>query len=262
MVSSKAQSSATTILVLYASKRSSTAEIAETIAATLRREDLGVCLERTEDVQSLEPYDAAADPAAAALLGLPSHFYACDPPDFALRLPHRSVRSAPYSSSRWGRKVMFKLLMGLGIVAFSALALGCGGSENAATSVRATVETPPTKAQFIRGAEEVCAKMVKKQEAALASWSKDFAGNPKEVQEHFKEAYGEVVVPFMRELANDLEGLGAPKDGEAAVTAMTRGLRKASQALENKGPDGISHYTLYAFKRAAFAYGLKTCPAL
>ena len=47
-----------TVLVAYASKRGSTAEIAETIAATLRREGLGVCLERAEDVQSLDPYDA------------------------------------------------------------------------------------------------------------------------------------------------------------------------------------------------------------
>lgn len=46
------------ILVAYASKRGSTREIAETVAATLRREGLGVCLERTEDVQDLEPYDA------------------------------------------------------------------------------------------------------------------------------------------------------------------------------------------------------------
>lgn len=47
-----------TVLVAYASKRGSTAEIAETIAATLRREGLGVCLEKVEDVQSLDPYDA------------------------------------------------------------------------------------------------------------------------------------------------------------------------------------------------------------
>ena len=47
-----------TVLVAYASKRGSTAEIAETIAATLRREGLGVCLERCENVRSLEPYDA------------------------------------------------------------------------------------------------------------------------------------------------------------------------------------------------------------
>ena len=47
-----------TVLVAYASKRGSTAEIAETIAATLRREGLGVCLERCEDIETLDPYDA------------------------------------------------------------------------------------------------------------------------------------------------------------------------------------------------------------
>jgi menaquinone-dependent protoporphyrinogen oxidase len=47
-----------TVLITYASKRGSTAEIAETVAATLRREGLGVCLERVEDVENLEPYEA------------------------------------------------------------------------------------------------------------------------------------------------------------------------------------------------------------
>lgn len=46
------------VLVAYASKRGSTAEIAETVAATLRREGLGVCLEPAGDVQSLERFDA------------------------------------------------------------------------------------------------------------------------------------------------------------------------------------------------------------
>lgn len=47
-----------TVLVAYASKRGSTAEIAETVAATLRREGLRVCLERCEDVRGLDGYDA------------------------------------------------------------------------------------------------------------------------------------------------------------------------------------------------------------
>jgi menaquinone-dependent protoporphyrinogen oxidase len=46
------------VLVAYASKRGSTAEIAETVAATLRREGLSVCLEPADEVRSLEPYDA------------------------------------------------------------------------------------------------------------------------------------------------------------------------------------------------------------
>ena len=47
-----------TVLVAYASKRGSTAEIAETVAATLRREGLGVCLEPAGGVGSLERFDA------------------------------------------------------------------------------------------------------------------------------------------------------------------------------------------------------------
>lgn len=47
------------VLVAYASKRGSTTEIAETVAATLRREGLEVCLEPAGDVQSLEQFDAA-----------------------------------------------------------------------------------------------------------------------------------------------------------------------------------------------------------
>ncbi len=47
-----------TVLVAYASKRGSTAEIAETVAATLRREGLGVCLRRCEDVRDLDDFDA------------------------------------------------------------------------------------------------------------------------------------------------------------------------------------------------------------
>ncbi len=47
-----------TVLVAYSSKRGSTAEIAETVAATLRRAGLDVCLKPAEEVTSLEPFDA------------------------------------------------------------------------------------------------------------------------------------------------------------------------------------------------------------
>lgn len=47
-----------TVLVAYSSKRGSTAEIAETVAATLRRTGLDVDLESAEEVKSLEPFDA------------------------------------------------------------------------------------------------------------------------------------------------------------------------------------------------------------
>jgi len=46
------------VLVAYASKRGSTKEIAETVAATLRRADLTVKCQPAGEVKSLDPYDA------------------------------------------------------------------------------------------------------------------------------------------------------------------------------------------------------------
>lgn len=46
------------VLVAYASKRGSTAEIAEAISRTLRREDLSVECKPVEEVESVEPYNA------------------------------------------------------------------------------------------------------------------------------------------------------------------------------------------------------------
>lgn len=46
------------VLVAYASKRGSTAEIAETVAAELRRSGLAVGCEPAEEVKSLDSYDA------------------------------------------------------------------------------------------------------------------------------------------------------------------------------------------------------------
>jgi menaquinone-dependent protoporphyrinogen oxidase len=47
-----------TVLVAYASKRGSTTEIAETVAATLRRGGFEVSLKSVEDVGELDSYDA------------------------------------------------------------------------------------------------------------------------------------------------------------------------------------------------------------
>lgn len=47
-----------TVLVAYASKRGSTAEIAETVAATLRRAGLEVDLQSVEEVKDLDRYGA------------------------------------------------------------------------------------------------------------------------------------------------------------------------------------------------------------
>ncbi len=79
-----------TVLVAYSSKRGSTAEIAETVAATLRREGLGVCLESAERVESLEPYEAVVLGSAVYMkrwTGDAKHF---------LRKHRRALRQMPF----------------------------------------------------------------------------------------------------------------------------------------------------------------------
>jgi len=156
---------------------------------------------------------------------------------------------------------MYRLMTMMGIVAIACGVLGCGGSGTETESGGDQSAATITKAQFIHGAERICANLAKEQEAALVSLTKKYP-DPKAAQEHFREDYGAIVAPFMRQLADELEGLGKPKGGEVAVAAMTNGLRKASRALETTNPETVKQYRLYTFKRAAFAYGLKTCPAL
>ena len=78
------------VLVAYASKRGSTAEIAETVAAELRRGGLAVSCERVEDVKDLEPYDAVVLGSAVYMKrwrGDARHF---------LRKQRRALESVPF----------------------------------------------------------------------------------------------------------------------------------------------------------------------
>jgi hypothetical protein len=157
---------------------------------------------------------------------------------------------------------MYKLIIALSIAVVACCLSSCGGSAADTGSDRDQAAVSITKPQFIQKAGTICAHMAADQEDALTAWSKSFSGGPKEEQQRFKHEYGQVVVPFMRRLAKELEGLGAPEGDQAAVTAMVDGLHKTIRALEQRDPAEVKQYLLYTFKRAAFAYGLKTCPAL
>jgi menaquinone-dependent protoporphyrinogen oxidase len=79
-----------TVLVAYASKRGSTAEIAETVAATLRREGLKVCLEPCDDVRSLDGYGAVVLGSAVYMKR-----WRGDAPDF-LKKHRKALRQRPF----------------------------------------------------------------------------------------------------------------------------------------------------------------------
>lgn len=139
-----------TVLVAFASKRGSTREIAETVAATLRREGLGVCLERVEDVQSLDGYDAVVVGSAVYIKrwrGDARHF---------LKKHRKALRQMPFwvfssgpvgdpanDNPEWTEppKIVEKVeeLGGRGHVVFG----GCLPSEPTGFMVKAMVEGTP-----------------------------------------------------------------------------------------------------------------------
>jgi menaquinone-dependent protoporphyrinogen oxidase len=78
------------VLVAYASKRGSTAEIAETIAATMQRGGVEVTLAPAEEVESLDRYDAVVLGSAVYMKrwrGDARHF---------LRKHRRALRQLPF----------------------------------------------------------------------------------------------------------------------------------------------------------------------
>jgi menaquinone-dependent protoporphyrinogen oxidase len=139
-----------TTLVAYASKRGSTKEIAETLAATLRRRGLEVSLCAVDEVDSLDPYGAVVLGSAVYMKrwrGDARHF---------LKKHRKALRQRPFwvfssgpvgdpanDNPEWAEppKIVEKVeeLGGRGHVVFG----GCLASEPTGFMVKAMVEGTP-----------------------------------------------------------------------------------------------------------------------
>lgn len=143
---------------------------------------------------------------------------------------------------------MYKLIMTLGVVAAVGFALGCGGGEDEATSASLT------KAQFMKQANEICAKSKKEREAEIAAWEKARGtagqGEP--------DIAKEVLASSLRREAEELEALKPP----AGASQLIGRLARASEILAKKGGEAISSSGVEQFEAEAAAYGLKSCSPL
>ena len=148
---------------------------------------------------------------------------------------------------------MYRLLTAsIGIVAVALLALGCGSSSDAGETVEAL-----TKAQFIKQADQGCAEVAKKREAAAAAWREK---HPDDLApSDLREALQEVVAPAVREQVEVLEAIDAPATDTAVVARMVDNLNKAGADFEKKGSEGPE---ASQFQAEARKYGLKICPRL
>jgi len=148
---------------------------------------------------------------------------------------------------------MYRLIMAIGMVAATCLVFGCGSAAEESSS------TPLTKAQFIKQADQICAKSAKEREAAAASFIKALPGGAADAEAHLDEGVKQVVAPSMKEEATKLAALAAPENDVAEVSRMIENLSKASEVLAEDGSKGLSGSSLPAFEGEASAYGLKIC---
>jgi len=133
-----------------------------------------------------------------------------------------------------------------------ALAMGCGGEDDASAGV--------TKAEFTKEAEAVCAERKK-------DWDKAIAGYTKEASEtEFSDAkerartevfLDEELLPILQTELKSLEGLDVPAEDEEQVESMLKSRTQGIEKLEDKGAAALFYEEPFStFEKEAKKYGL------
>lgn len=141
---------------------------------------------------------------------------------------------------------MYKAIITIGIVATLMAGCGSSGDETIAASV--------SKAQFIKQADQVCAELLTKREAAALAWKKEHPGRVGE--EELDEAFREVIVPSVRKQAEALESLTPPAADSAEIARMLDHLTEVNRHLEKEGAKGAHQPVTAKFLAETKKYGL------
>jgi hypothetical protein len=184
---------------------------------------------------------------------------------------------------------MRKLVLALAaLLALAAIVAGCGGgdssssssstSSDSASSAESSTEesssedesdseegsdesgSAPTKAAFIKEADEICAKQDTVMTEEITEFAKENNINTEEepTEDQQIEVFHEVVLPNIAMQAEEIAALTPPAGDEETVEDITDTLSSEIQAAEEA--DGIpDESTLEEASKKAKAYGLKTC---
>jgi hypothetical protein len=140
---------------------------------------------------------------------------------------------------------------------------GCGSSDSGSSSTQAAAP-PPTKSEFLKKADGICAETDLAQTAAFKKFIAKHGGAKEAEQSVEKEFVVKVGLPMVQTEAEEVGALVAPKGDEQevqkVVTAMETGVREAEAEPERllKGP---SESPFTSVEKLAGAYGFKACAA-
>ena len=129
---------------------------------------------------------------------------------------------------------------------------GCGGGQSSPAA-----DTAPTKAEFVRKAQRICAAAGQKLEAAGATY---FTTNPGGTEKTFVETKVKPIVE--NDLIAKLDALPTPSGDEAKINAVLDALRGGLATLRAnpesiKAPTGSARDPFQKSGKLARAYGLR-----
>jgi hypothetical protein len=141
----------------------------------------------------------------------------------------------------------------IGALAIGAMALGCGSSASG---------DAPTKAQFVRQGNAICARAEDERNKSLAaavrhSQSNAPGGSAPSVD--LERLTTDVAVPKIQETIDELGGLDPPAGEEAEIDAILGNLEAAVETSEADPDRFVAGTAFLKANKAATAYGLTAC---
>lgn len=154
--------------------------------------------------------------------------------------------------------MLIKLSVALLSSCFLVTMIGaCGSSDSGGGSL--------TRAEFVKQGNAICSKAeVEKNDSLKAALRKLGESNQTLTKARQVELVSTVALPPIRQMTEELGGLGAPSDEEAAVEAMVEAFETEVERLE-ADPASVVNGSGGSFAPAnklAKAFGMKACAAI
>jgi hypothetical protein len=149
----------------------------------------------------------------------------------------------------------------LGVLAAAAILAGCGSDSSSSASATDEAAAPLSKAEFVKQADKICEKGIKKKDEAVSAALKEQAEKAQAAPTAKETAklVEETVLPSYSETVEQLSQLGVPKGDEAKVEKMTGEFESALKALEADPAKANESNPFEPADKAAEAYGIENC---
>lgn len=158
------------------------------------------------------------------------------------------------------------LVSALTAIVLAAVVAGCGGGDDSSTSGATsaggeeTVAAGPSKAQFIKEGDAICADANEQGEKEAEEFAEDNDFQlEKATEAELERAVADVLVPSLNRQAEELGALEAPEGDEQQIEAIVTSLEDAAAAIEEDPSRAFEAEALKKPSQLAARYGFKVC---